>query len=105
MMFMDDAIQATIKLMESPVDKSSIHSAYNVGGISFDPKELNEEIVKRLPNFKISYKPDFRQPIADSWPAIIDDSLAQKDWGLETKFDISKLTDTMLDGVRQKFGK
>ena len=103
MMFMEDAVNATIKLMEAPKKDISIRSSYNVGGISFTPKEIAQEIKTRIPEFKISYKPDFRQPIADSWPKSIDDSQAQNDWGLETKYDIKKLTDTMLAGVRQKF--
>jgi nucleoside-diphosphate-sugar epimerase len=103
MMFMEDAVNATIKLMEAPKESISVRSSYNVGGISFTPKELASEITKRLPEFNISYKPDFRQPIAESWPQSIDDSQAQNDWGLETKYDILKLTDTMLEGVRNKF--
>lgn len=103
MMFMEDAVNATIKLMEAPKESISVRSSYNVGGISFTPKELASEITKRLPEFNIRYKPDFRQPIAESWPQSIDDSQAQNDWGLETKYDILKLTDTMLEGVRNKF--
>jgi len=103
MMFMEDAVNATIKLMEAPKENITVRSSYNVGGISFTPKELASEIKKRLPEFSISYNPDFRQPIAESWPQSIDDSQAQKDWGLETKYDINKLTDTMLEGVRNKF--
>lgn len=103
MMFMEDAVNATIKLMEAPKEKIAVRSSYNVGGISFTPKEIASEIIKHIPEFKVSYKPDFRQPIADSWPQIIDDSQAQKDWGLETKFDIIKLSETMLAGVRKKF--
>ena len=105
MMFMDDAIAATIKLMEAPIEDVKIRSAYNVGGISFDPQDIATEIIKHIPNFEITYKPDFRQPIADSWPASIDDSEAQKDWGLKTEFDIAKLTETMLAGVKSKFSK
>ena len=105
MMFMDDAINATINLMESPADKISIHSSYNVGGISFTPKELANEIKKHIPNFEITYKPDFRQAIADSWPKSIDDNIAKKEWGCKAEFDIAKLTETMLNGVREKFGK
>lgn len=103
MMFMDDAINATINLMEAPAEKISVHSSYNVGGISFTPKELSDEIKKHIPEFEITYKPDFRQPIADSWPKSIDDSIARKDWGGEAKFDISKLTEAMLKGVNEKF--
>lgn len=103
MMFMEDAVNATIKLMEAPKENIKIRSSYNVGGISFAPKRITAEIKKHLPDFKITYNPDFRQPIAESWPQSIDDSQAQKDWGLETKYNITKLTDTMLEGVRTKF--
>ena len=105
MMFMDDAIAATIKLMEAPLEDIKVRSAYNVGGIIFDPQDIAREITKHIPDFKITYKPDFRQPIAESWPASIDDSVAQEQWGLETKFDIAKLTETMLAGVKSKFAE
>jgi len=103
MMFMDDAINATINLMEAPADQISTHSSYNVGGISFDPKQLADEIKKHIPEFEITYKPDFRQPIADSWPQSIDDSFSQTEWDCSARFDIKKLTETMLNGVRAKF--
>ncbi len=105
MMFMEDAVKATIDLMEAPAENLSIRSSYNVGGISFKPEELAAEIKKHIPNFKIDYKPDFRQPIAESWPKSIDDSIAQKDWGLKTTFDLEKLTEVMLKGVKAKFEK
>lgn len=102
MMFMDDAIQNTIKLMEADENKLSLRSAYNIAGISFTPKELADEIRKQMPDFTISYKPDFRQAIADSWPASIDDSIARKDWGHDAKYDLGKLVDTMLEKVAEK---
>ncbi len=102
MMFMDDAIDATIALMESPADKLSTRSAYNVGGISFSPKEIAAEIRKHIPEFEITYKPDFRQAIADSWPQSIEDSVAQRDWGLKTNYDLAKMTDIMLREVKAK---
>jgi len=102
MMFMDDAIDATIALMESPADKLSTRSAYNVGGISFSPKEIAAEIRKHIPEFEITYKPDFRQAIADSWPQSIEDSVAQRDWGLKTNYDLAKMTDVMLREVKAK---
>ncbi|NPD47083.1 MULTISPECIES: NAD-dependent epimerase/dehydratase family protein [unclassified Lentimicrobium] len=102
MMFMDDAIQATIDLMDADIEDLSIHSSYNVAGMSFNPKQLAEEIKEHIPEFKISYKPDFRQAIADSWPACIDDSVAKKDWGLNYKYDIKCLTKVMLDGIKEK---
>lgn len=105
MMFMDDAISNTIKLMQADASKLSIRSAYNMAGISFDPKGLAAEIKKLMPEFEITYKPDFRQAIADSWPASIDDSLAVKDWGLEQEFDLQKMTETMLGKINEKLAK
>lgn len=102
MMFMEDAIKATVDLMEANEEDLSLHSSYNVAGISFDPQELAAEIQKHMPEFEISYNPDFRQAIADSWPASIDDSVAKADWGLKYKYGIAELTKVMLDGVRKK---
>jgi nucleoside-diphosphate-sugar epimerase len=102
MMFMDDAIGNTIKLMQSDSDKLSLRSSYNVAGISFTPKQLAEAIKKHIPDFSISYNPDFRQAIADSWPASIDDSVAQKDWGVKTEFNLEKMTKVMLEKIREK---
>lgn len=105
MMFMEDAINATINLMEADSDKIKIRSSYNVAGMSFNPKGLSEEIKKHMPEFTISYKPDFRQAIADSWPASIDDSVAKADWGLKYNYDIHSLTETMLREVKLKVGR
>ncbi len=102
MMFMEDAIQNTIKLMEVDGSRLSLRSAYNMAGISFTPKELAESIRKRMPEFSISYKPDFRQAIAKSWPASIDDTIAQKDWGLNIKYDLEKMVGVMLEKVTEK---
>ncbi len=104
MMFMDDAIQATIDLMEADSTKLSVRSSYNLAGMSFNPRELTAEIQKHLPEFKVTYKSDFRQAIADSWPASIDDHVAKKDWGLNYKYDIEALTKVMLEGIRAKLG-
>jgi len=103
MMFMSDAIQATINLMQADKDKIKIRSSYNVGGISFSPKEIAQEIKKHIPTFEITYKPDFRQKIAESWPKSIDDSVAAKDWGCKTNIQIEDMTKIMLDGVKEKF--
>ncbi len=105
MMFMEDAIDNTIKLMETGPENLSLRSAYNMAGISFTPEELAEEIKKLKPGFTITYKPDFRQAIADTWPAGIDDSIAQRDWGLTTRYDIKKMTALMLEKVAEKLGK
>ena len=102
MMFMDDAIHATIKLMQTDGDRLSLRSSYNVGGMSFTPKEVAAAIQKHIPDFEISYKPDFRQAIADSWPASIDDSVARKDWGLNDTFNLDSMTELMLREIKKK---
>jgi len=102
MMYMDDAIRATIELMEAPEEKIKIRTAYNLGGISFYPGELAEEIRKYDPEFKIKYNPDDRQEIANTWPISIDDSEAQKDWGWKIEYDLQRLVNTMWDSVNPK---
>lgn len=102
MMFMPDAIRGTIELMETEEKNLSIHSAYNIAGISFDPAELTDEIKKFIPDFSISYQPDFRQKIADSWPKSIDDSVARKDWGWKHEYDLNKMTKIMLEEIKKK---
>lgn len=105
MLYMEDAINATLKLMEAPKENLTVHSSYNLGGLSFTPKQLAEEIKKEMPDFEIGYEPDFRQAIADSWPASIDDSVAKKDWGLSYDYDITAMTKDMLKNLRVKLGK
>lgn len=99
MMYMPDAIRATIELMEAPKEKISIRTSYNVGGISFSPKEIAAEIKKHIPEFEIFYKPDYRQAIADSWPQSIDDSVACADWGWKHEYDLSAMTTDMLKNL------
>jgi nucleoside-diphosphate-sugar epimerase len=99
MMYMPDAIRGTIALMEAPAEKIRIRSAYNFSGMSFAPKDVAAEIVKHIPDFKITYKPDFRQQIAESWPQSIDDSYAQQDWGWKPEYDLAKMTADMLQHV------
>ena len=99
MMFMDDAIRATIELMEAPADHIKERSSYNLSGISFSPQEMAAQINKRIPDFKISYNPDFRQAIADSWPNSIDDSKARTDWGWKHNFDLDQVVEIMLNNV------
>jgi nucleoside-diphosphate-sugar epimerase len=100
MMYMDDAIRATIEIMQTEPENVKIRSAYNLAAISFTPVEISNEIKKHLPGFEISYEPDFRQKIADSWPASIDDSFARKDWGWQHQFDLSKTTKIMLEQLK-----
>ena len=100
MMYMDDAINATIGLLETKADNVKIRSSYNISGISFDPKTISQEIQKHCPDFKTTYNPDFRQAIADSWPQSIDDSVAHKDWNWSSKFDLGMMVDTMLKNIK-----
>jgi len=101
MMYMDDAIKATVEIMEAPAEKIKVRSSYNLSAMTFTPEILAAEIKKHIENFEISYEPDFRQKIAESWPSSIDDSTARKDWGWKHEFDLEKLTKTMLDGVEK----
>ena len=96
MMFVDDAIQATISIMEAEAKDLTIWSSYNLAAISFTPKEVTESIKKHIPDFTISYNPDFRQAIADSWPQSINDSQARKDWSWKHTFDLDDITEEML---------
>ncbi len=100
MMFMDDAINATIQLMEAPAENVKIRSAYNLGGISFTPKAISEAIQKVIPEFEIVYQPDFRQVIAESWPNSIDDSYAEKEWGWKHQFDLDTMVKVMLENIK-----
>jgi nucleoside-diphosphate-sugar epimerase len=102
MMFMSDAIKATIDLMEAEASKLSLRSSYNVAGICFNPRQLADEIRKYIPDFEITYNPDFRQAIANSWPACIDDSVAKKDWGLVYDYDLPEMTEVMIREIRKK---
>ena len=101
MMYMDDAIRATIEIMQAPSENIKIRSSYNLAGVSFTPKEIAAEIKNHIPDFTISYKPDFRQKIADSWPASIDDTAAQKDWQWKHNFDLASMTVEMLENLRK----
>lgn len=99
MMYMPDAIRATIELMEADASKISVRTSYNLSGMSFSPAEIAKAIEKYIPGFTISYKPDYRQPIADSWPQSIDDSVARKDWGWKEEYDLLSLTKDMLENL------
>lgn len=104
MMYMDDAVKATIDLMEAPKENIKERTSYNLAAISFTPKEVYEEIKKHYPNFKVTYEPDFRQAIADSWPKSIDDSQARKDWGWQHEYDLAKMTEVMIRELKKKLG-
>lgn len=101
MMYMDDAIQATVQIMQAPKEEIKIRSSYNLAAMSFTPKEIAQEIKKHIPDFTISYEPDFRQKIADSWPASIDDNSAREDWGWKHQYDLSNMTEDMLKNLQK----
>ena len=102
MMYMPDAIRATIELMESPVEKISVRTSYNIHGMSFSPKEIAAEIKKHIPGFTVIYKPDYRQQIAESWPQSIDDSVAKDDWGWKPKYDLATMTTDMIENLKSE---
>jgi len=100
MMYMPDAIRGTIELMEAPADKITVRTSYNLSGMSFSPKEISAAIKRHRPDFSITYKPDYRQAIADSWPQSINDSIARRDWGWKHEYNLEKMTQEMLDNLK-----
>ena len=103
MLFMEDAIKATIDVMQAPSDSIKIRSAYNLAAMSFTPKDIFKSIKAHIPEFSISYHPDFRQAIADSWPSSIDDSEARQDWNWKHRYDLEQMTIEMLKHLRLKY--
>lgn len=103
MMFMDDAVNATISIMNTAKENIKVRSSYNIAATSFTPKQLSEAIQERIPEFKIQYAPDFRQKIADSWPESIDDSVAQTDWNWTPKFDMKGIVHEMITNLEETF--
>lgn len=102
MMYMPDAIRATIELMEAPKEKVKERTSYNLSAICFSPEELAAEIKKHVPGFRINYKPDYRQAIADSWPQSIDDTQARSDWGWKHEYDLAAMTSDMLQNLKRR---
>ena len=100
MMYMPDAIRATIELMEAPAANISVRTSYNISGMSFSPKEIGAEVARHVPGFEMSYTPDYRQQIADSWPQSIDDSVARGDWSWKEEYDLKRMTDDMFQNLR-----
>ena len=100
MMYMPDAIRATIELMEAPAEKISVRTSYNLCSMSFSPEEIAEEIKKYVPDFTINYQSDYRQAIADSWPQSIDDSVARRDWGWNHEYDLARMSEDMIENLK-----
>jgi len=100
MIYMDDAIRATIELMQAPVERMTRRTSYNLQGISFTPAEIAAEMQKHLPDFTITYKPDFRQAIAASWPRSLNDENARRDWVWQPRFALPALVADMLQNLR-----
>jgi nucleoside-diphosphate-sugar epimerase len=103
MMYMNDAINATLELMDTPKEKITIRTSYNIAGLSFSPQEIYQSIKKHFPNFEIAYQSDFRQAIADSWPNSIDDSKARADWGWKPKFNLEAMTSAIITNLPKYF--
>ncbi|MEI6086694.1 MAG: NAD-dependent epimerase/dehydratase family protein [Bacteroidota bacterium] len=99
MMYMQDAIRATMELMHAPVENISVRTSYNISGMSFSPKEIAASIQKHIPEFSLTCIPDYRQKIANSWPESIDDSVAAKDWGWKPAYDLDRMTSDMLENL------
>ena len=103
MIFMDDAIRATIELMDAPVENIGVRTSYNLAGMSFSPMQLHASIEKIYPSFKITYKPDFRQEIANSWPDSIDDIDARSDWGWQPEYTLDKMSKIMIEKLEEYY--
>lgn len=103
MMFMDDAIRATVSIMEAEANHIKVRSSYNISGMTFNPEEITASIQKSIPEFKISYEPDFRQAIADSWPQSIDDSVAQQDWNWKSRITLDEMSEIMLKNLKDNY--
>ncbi len=103
MMYMPDCIKATVDLMDADLSKLKHHTDFNLAAISFSPKELAEEIKKHIPELAVSYEPDSRQAIADSWPKTIDDSAAREEWGWRPSYDLAAMTEDMLKNLRIRY--
>jgi nucleoside-diphosphate-sugar epimerase len=103
MIYMSDAMDATVRLMETSRDKISVRTSYNLSGMSFSPKQITTSIRKFIPDFEISYKPDYRQQIADSWPQHIDDTAARKDWGWRPTYTLDRMSEEMIAQLRKKY--
>lgn len=104
MMYMQDAVDATLQLMEAPKENITIRTSYNIAGMSFSPKEIYQSLVPYFPQFTIKYQPDFRQAIAESWPTSIDDSYARNDWQWNPKYDLNAMSKAIITNLPLEFG-
>jgi nucleoside-diphosphate-sugar epimerase len=104
MMYMPDAIRATIDLMEAPAEQVKVRTSYNLAGFSFDPAGIAKEVERHVPGFQMGYAPDQRQAIADSWPRSINDSEARADWGWKPQYDLRGMVDDMMVNLRRELG-
>jgi nucleoside-diphosphate-sugar epimerase len=105
MLYMPDALKATLDIMHAPAAGIKIRTSYNLAGMSFNPNEISEAIKQIIPDFSITYNPDYRQAIADSWPAIIDDSRAREDWGWNPAYTLESMSKDMIDNLRALKGQ
>jgi nucleoside-diphosphate-sugar epimerase len=103
MIFMEDAIRATIEIMEAPIEKITVRTSYNMASMSFTPEEIANSIMEIYPDFKIEYEPDFRQDIASKWPQSIDDSKAQEDWNWKPEHDLKSMTAIMVEKLKEQY--
>ena len=105
MIYMPDALRAIVELMDAPADRISVRTSYNLASMSFSPAELARVVEKLVPGFTITYAPDFRQHIADTWPDALDDAYARQDWGWQPEYDIETMAADMVENLRRKYGR
>jgi len=103
MLYMPDALKATLDVMHAPADNIKMRMSYNLAGMSFAPEEIANSIKNHIPDFNISYAPDYRQAIADTWPAVIDDSMAREHWGWKPDYDLDRMTADMLENIAPRY--
>ena len=103
MIYMDDAIRATIEIMDAPLDKITIRTSYNISGVSFSPEEIVASLKNIYADFEVIYQPDFRQAIADTWPMSVDDSIAKKDWNWKPEYSLETMTEDMIENLKEKY--
>ncbi len=104
MIFMQDAVRATIEIMEAPIERIKIRTSYNIVGISFSPSDVVKSIKETYPDFQVKYEPDFRQKIASKWPKTIDDAVARKDWGWKPEYDLDAMSKIMIRKLKEQYG-